>query len=86
MDEFTDKCRIIEEILADRGYPKELGTMIARELGTPSTMNRMIAYLLSAEPGSAEEIVDEMLAIIADRDKWREKKINEYYNWRSINS
>ena len=62
------------------GYPVELGELIANELGTPKTMNRMISYLHQGKPTSAEEIVDEMLAIEADRDAWVRKKKAEYYN------
>ena len=62
------------------GYPAEFGKAIAIGLGTESTMRRMIGYLKSAAPGSMEEIADEMMAILADRDKWMEKKKNEYYN------
>ena len=62
------------------GYPAEFGKAIAIGLGTESTMRRMIGYLKSAAPGSMEEIADEMMAILADRDKWMEKKKSEYYN------
>lgn len=62
------------------GYPVELGELIANDLGTPKTMNRMISYLHQGKPARAEEIVDEMLAIEADRDAWVRKKKAEYYN------
>jgi hypothetical protein len=62
------------------GFPEELGASVARELGTEWAMERMLGYLRRVRPGSAEEIADEMLAIIATRDAWRGKKIAEYYN------
>lgn len=66
------------------GFPEELGVQIAKQLGSPKAMNRMIGYLYSAKPNSAELIVDEMLAICSDIDRWREKKASEqanaYYN------
>ena len=43
-------------------------------------MHRMTGYLLSAKPRTEEEIVDEMLAIMSDRDRWIQKKEAEYYN------
>ena len=43
----------------------------------------MTAYLRSAEPRSAEEIVDEMLAIMSDTDRWRQKKKAEEANAKS---
>ena len=42
----------------------------------------MIAYLHYVEPRMAELIVDEMLAICSDIDRWREKKASEEANAR----
>ena len=62
------------------GHPAEFGEMIADSLGTEKTMERMVSYLEKTGPQSPEQIADEMLAIVADRDRWVEKKKNEYYN------
>ena len=62
------------------GHPTEFGALIADSLGTEKTMERMSAYLARTGSQSAEQIADEMLAIISDRDRWVEKKKNEYYN------
>lgn len=62
------------------GYPQDFGIAIADNLGSEKTMSRMIGYLHHAKPGSAEEIVDEMLAIMEDRERWIRKKEAEYYN------
>ena len=70
----------VVEAIADLGYPGEFGAVIAKSLGSVSTMERMAGYLRRMRPTSAEEIADEMLAIIADRDRWVEKKQNEFYN------
>ena len=43
-------------------------------------MRRMTAYLRQAGPRGPEEIADEMLAIVTDRDRWAEQKRSEYYN------
>ena len=40
----------------------------------------MIGYLKSAKPSSPEEIADEMLAIMEERERWIQKKEAEYYN------
>ena len=57
-----------------------------RRIGLPvkteKMIGRMVGYLRHMEEASPEEIADEMLAILADRDTWREKKINKYYNAR----
>ena len=70
--------RAIEEL----GFPAELGEAIARHLGSPKAMERMIAYLRYVEPRSEELIVDEMLAIRSEIDVWREKKASEEANAR----
>ena len=62
------------------GYPESLGEAVAANLRTEKTMNRMIRYLRNASPRSAEEIADEMLAIMEDRNRWIQKKEAEYYN------
>ena len=64
------------------GYPEEFGKLIARNLGSEKTMRRMTAYLHSAKPRSAEEIADEMLAIMSDRESWIRKKKAEEANAR----
>lgn len=68
------------ETIVKMGYPQEFGEAIADNLRTEKTMGRMIGYLLSAKPQSAEEIADEMLAICEDRNRWIQKKQAEYYN------
>ena len=66
--------------LVRMGYPEEFGNAIADNLLTEKTMGRMIGYLKQANPGSADEIADEMLAIMEDRERWIRKKTAEYYN------
>ena len=56
--------RDLIETIVRMGYPEELGKAVAKNLGSEKTMRRMTAYLHSARPRSAEEIVDEMLAIM----------------------
>lgn len=62
------------------GYPEEFGAAIAGNLRTEKTMSRMLGYLRNAHPRSAEEIADEMLAIMEDRERWIQKKSAEFYN------
>lgn len=62
------------------GFPESLGLQIAKELGSPKAMERMLAYLYYVKPRSAELIVDEMLAIKSDIDAWRKKKASEEAN------
>ncbi len=64
------------------GFPKELGEQIAKQLGSPKAMDRMLAYLYNVKPRTAELIVDEMLAICSDIDTWHNKKAAEEANAR----
>ena len=56
------------------GFPAELGALMAQQLGSPKAIDRMTSYVRQAKPGSAEMLVDEMLAICAEIDSWRERK------------
>ena len=64
------------------GFPKELGEQIAKQLGSPKAMDRMLAYLYNVKPRTAELVVDEMLAICSDIDTWHNKKVAEEANAR----
>lgn len=64
------------------GFPRELGEQIAKQLGSPKAMDRMLAYLYNVKPRTAELIVDEMLAICSDIDNWHNKKAAEEANAR----
>ena len=59
---------------ASLGYPEEFADLLAGQLGSPKAIGRMASYLIQARPGSMEMIIDEMLAIRAEADAWREKK------------
>ena len=56
------------------GYPAELADLLAKQLGSPKAIDRMTAYLYQARPETIEMIADEMLAITAEIEAWREKK------------
>jgi hypothetical protein len=64
------------------GFPAELGEAVAKHLGSPKAMERMISYLDYVKPKSEELIVDEMLAIRSEIDVWKEKKASEEANAR----
>ena len=56
------------------GFSEALADLLARELGSPKAIDRMASYVRLAHPSSEEMLVDEMLAIKAEIDAWREKK------------
>ncbi len=64
------------------GFPADLGEAVAKHLGSPKAMQRMISYLDYVKPTSGELIVDEMLAIRSEVDAWKEKKASEEANAR----
>ena len=68
--------------LRELGFPEELGVQMAKQLGSPKAMYRMTTYLYNVQPKSVELVVDEMLAICSDIDRWREKKASEEANAR----
>lgn len=87
MDNRMEWTRSRDELvnaITQLGFPEELGIQIAKQLGSPKAMNRMLGYLYNVKPRSAELVVDEMLAICSDIDAWKEKKASEeanaYYN------
>ena len=64
----------LADALASLGYPEELAGLLAQQLGSPGAIDRMASYLRQARPPSMEMIVDEMLAIRAEIDAWRDRK------------
>ena len=56
------------------GYPEEFADLLAKQLGSPKAIDRLTSYLYQAKPRSMEMIIDEMLAIRAEIDAWRERK------------
>ncbi len=80
LESWKNAYRDLIEAVVRMGYPKEFGKIIARNLGSEKTMRRMTFYLYTAKPQSDEEIVDEMVAIMSDRQRWIEKKQAEEAN------
>lgn len=67
------------DILTEREYPSDFCEMISNILNTTWTANRMLGYLRYMPHLREEDIVDEMLGILSDRDRIRQKKEMEYY-------
>lgn len=83
MDTKREWVRAKDELvqaIRNLGFPDELGEQIAKMLGSPKAMQRMMAYLYNVKPNTAELIVDEALAICSDIERWREKKASEAAN------
>lgn len=80
----SEKSIELYHIMLGRGYPEEFCDLITKNLNTDFTAKRMIGYLKHYKKLPMEEIVDEMLAILSDRNQIMQKKemesINESWN------
>ena len=63
------------KILLSKGYPKELCAEIAyKNMNTDYTATRMLGYLYRISNPRIEDLIDEMLAILSDRNAIIQKK------------
>ena len=67
------------EIMLDKGYSEQFSDLITRSLNTDFTAGRMIGYLSHYASLPEVEVVDEMLAILRDRNQIMKKKEIENY-------
>lgn len=75
----SEKSKELYELIIRKGYPEEFAAAICQNLNTDWTAQRMIYYLSHYKHLPMEDVVDEMLGILADRDRIRQKKEMEYY-------
>ena len=68
------------KIISRAGFPKEFGAVIADSLGTEKQMIRMASWMIQYRPRTMEEIADEMISIKEEFERYRKKKMAEYYN------
>lgn len=78
----TEKSMELYEIMLNRGYPREFCEQVTLNLNTDWTAQRMIRYLSHYSRLPMEEIADEMLAILSDRNRIMQKKETEAANAR----
>ena len=85
----SERTDELYRLLLSRGYPKEICAEIAyKNMNTDYTATRMLGYLYRVTNPRIEDLVDEMLAILSDRDEIMRKKemehaqavINDIYN------
>jgi len=61
--------------LQDKGYPDELCREIAyKHMNTDYTATRMLGYLYRVTSPRVDDVIDEMLAILSDREAIIQKK------------
>ena len=75
----SERTDELYKVLLDRGYPKEFCAEIAyKNMNTDYTATRMLGYLHRVTNPRIEDLVDEMLAILSDRDAIIQKKEMEH--------
>ena len=84
----TERTDELYKVLLTKGYPKELCAETAyKNLNTDYTATRMLGYLYRYTEPRLEDVIDEMIAILSDREEIIKKKemeqaqavINEIY-------
>ena len=75
----SDRSEELYKALVEKGYPKELCRELAyKYLNTDYTATRMLGYLYRmTETPAVEVVVDEMIAILSDRNQFIKKKESE---------
>ena len=61
-------------LMLSRGYPEEFCDAVTKNLNTDFTAKRMIGYFRYMKHPSMEDVADEMLAILSDRNAIMKKK------------
>lgn len=71
----SEKTAELYRLLLSKGYPEELRREIAyKHMNTDYTATRMMGYLYRVSDPRIEDLVDEMLAILSDREEIIRKK------------
>ena len=86
----ANRSKELYQALKAKGYAEDFCKELAyRQLNTDFTATRMLGYLYRVSEPRIEDVVDEMLAILSDRDSIIRKhemehaqaKINEIYQY-----
>jgi hypothetical protein len=78
----TEKSLQLYDVMLKRGYPQEFCEQVTLNLNTDWTANRMLGYLSHYKKLPMEEVADEMLSILSDRNRIMQKKELESTNAR----
>ena len=73
----TEISMQLYNLMMERGYPENLCDLVTRNLNTDYTATRMLGYLYRISDPRPEDVVDEMLAILSDRNAIIQKKESE---------
>ena len=79
----SDRTRELYRALQEKGYPDAFCREIAyKYMNTDYTATRMLGYLYRVTSPRMEDVADEMLAILSDRNRIMQKKDLEAVNAR----
>lgn len=86
MRDRSESSLMLYDYLREQGYPEVFCDLITKNLNTDFTAGRMLGYLSHYSHLPEEEIVDEMLSILSDRNRIMQKKQLESNNakWNEI--
>ena len=77
----SDRTRELYRALQEKGYPDAFCREIAyKYMNTDYTATRMLGYLYGHSEVTQEMVVDEMIAILEDRDRFIKKHESERAN------
>lgn len=75
----SERTDELYKVLLDRGYPKEFcAEIVYKNMNTDYTATRMLGYLYRVSNPRIEDLVDEMVVILSDRDELIQKKEMEH--------
>ena len=75
----SDRTHELYKALREKGYPDEFCKEIAyKHMTTDYTATRMLGYVYRVTNPRMEDVVDEMLAILSDRNAIMQKKELEH--------
>ncbi len=80
MKDRSPRSEELYEYMLDKGYSEQFSNLITMNLNTDFTAGRMIGYLSHYTSLPEVEVVDEMLAILSDRNRIMQKKELEANN------
>lgn len=78
----SEKSKELYQLMHKKGYPEPFCDEVTRNLNTDWTAQRMIGYLSHYQKLRLEDVADEVLAILSDRNRIMEKKSLENINAR----
>lgn len=76
----SERSQELYKYMISKGYSEEFSNLITQNLNTDFTAGRMFGYLSHYSDLPEAEVVDEMLAILSDRNAIMQKKTLEANN------